>query len=134
MINQIRAESSPGLLARVLRADGVFAALSGAILSVGASAVAKLIELETPLALTILGVVLLSYGGMLLYFANKESYNRRIGWLAIELNMIWVVGSYVSLLLGLFPVNTAGKWAIAIIAEVVLVFAVLEYVAIRRQS
>jgi hypothetical protein len=35
-------------------------------------------------------------------------------------------------LLGLFPVNTAGKWAIAIVAEAVALFAILEIVALWR--
>jgi hypothetical protein len=34
--------------------------------------------------------------------------------------------------LGLFPVNTAGKWTIAIVAEAVALFAVLEIVALWR--
>jgi hypothetical protein len=140
MINQVRTQtpsslpSKSSLLSKVLRADGVFAALSGASMLIGATTVAKLIDLETPAFLTVVGLLLLAYAGLLLYYASKESFNRRIGWLAIELNLLWVVGSYVGLLLGLFPVNTAGKWAIAIIAEAVLVFAVLEFVALRRRS
>ncbi len=119
-------------LATVLRSDGVFAILSGTVSILGAGQVAGLIGLDVPLALVILGVVLLGYGGILLFYAGKEPEIVRIAQIAIVLNILWVIGSYLGLLLGWFPVNTAGKWAIALIAEVVFLFAVLEIVALRR--
>jgi hypothetical protein len=94
--------------------------------------VAGLIELEQPVALVVLGVVLLGYAAMLLFFAKREPANRRVAQIAIVLNMLWVVDSYAGLLFGFFPVNTAGKWAIALIAEVVFVFGLLEIYALRR--
>ena len=119
-------------LATVLRSDGVFALLSGIVAILAAEPVAGLIGLNVPLSLVILGVVLLGYGGLLLFYADKEPENARIAQIAIALNMFWVIGSYLGLLFGWFPVNTAGKWAIALIAEVVFLFAVLEIVALWR--
>lgn len=119
-------------LTKVLRADGAFATVSGAIMLLGAGAIAGLIELSAPLALVVLGLVLLSYGGVLLYFAAREPANRWVAEAAIVLNLLWVAGSYGGLFLGLFPVNTAGKWAIAIVAEAVALFAILEIVALWR--
>jgi predicted branched-subunit amino acid permease len=67
---------------------------------------------------------------------SKPAKNRKscVAQLAIVLNILWVIGSYLGLLLGWFPVNTAGKYAIALIAEVVVLFAVLEIVALWRLS
>ena len=76
--------------------------------------------------------MLLGYGAILLYSAARESQNQRIAKLAIVLNTLWVAGSYAGLLFGLFPVNVAGRWAIALVAEAVAVFAILEYIALRR--
>lgn len=136
MISQAQTEVQPekksSLLTTVLRADGVFALLSGAILILAAGPVAGLIDLSNPAALIVLGVVLLLYGGDLLYFAGREPMNRRVAQAAVVLNLLWVTGSYLGLLMGWFPVNTAGKWAIALVAEAVLVFAILEIVALRR--
>jgi hypothetical protein len=129
---QTQIEEKSNMLTTVLRADGVFALLSGAVLIVAAGAVAGLIDLNNSLPLVLLGVVLLLYGGDLLYFAAREPRNRRVAQAAIFLNMLWVIGSYLGLLMGWFPVNTAGKWAIALVAEVVLVFAILEIIALRR--
>jgi hypothetical protein len=130
--SEVQTQKKSNMLATVLRADGVFALLSGAVLIVAAGPVTGLIDLSNSLPLVVLGVVLLLYGGDLLYFAGREPINRRVAQAAIILNMLWVIGSYLGLLMGWFPVNTAGKWAIALVAEVVLVFAVLEFIALRR--
>lgn len=129
-----KAESHTGLLTKVLRADGVFALISGAVLLIGSQPIARLLDLSQPVWLILLGVVLLGYGGELLYFAGREDRNRLIARVAVVLNLMWVLGSYAGLLLNWFPVNTAGKWAIALVAEVVFVFAILEIVALRRQE
>jgi hypothetical protein len=54
-------------LTTVLRSDGVFALLSGIVAILGAGPVAGLIDLNVPLALVILGGVLLGYGGQHLF-------------------------------------------------------------------
>jgi hypothetical protein len=131
-VKQIEIQSKATFLTTILRADGIFALVSAAAAILVAGPVAELIELETPIALVVLGFVLLGYGAMLLFFADREPVNRRVAQIAIVLNMLWVVDSYAGLLFGFFPVNTAGKWAIALIAEVVFVFGLLEIYALRR--
>jgi hypothetical protein len=131
-VKQIETQSKATFLTTILRADGIFALVSAAAAILAAGPVAELIELETPIALVVLGFVLLGYGAMLLFFADREPVNRRVAQIAIVLNMLWVVDSYAGLLFGFFPVNTAGKWAIALIAEVVFVFGLLEIYALRR--
>lgn len=135
MTTQVKAidtKSKASFLTTILRADGIFAVVSGAVALLASGPVSELIELQTPLALVILGVVLLGYGAMLLFFAGREPAGRRVAQIAIALNILWVVDSYAGLLFGFFPVNTAGKWAIAIIAEVVFVFGLLQIYALRR--
>jgi hypothetical protein len=134
MSSQTGSQISASLLTKVIRADGLFALLSGSILLIGAGPVADLIDLAQPSALMVVGVVLLGYAGMLLYYVSRESHSRLVAQIAIVLNLAWVVGSYAGLLLGLFPVNTAGMWAIAIVAEVVFMFAIAEFIAIRKSA
>lgn len=126
------AKAKSSLLSKVLRADGVFALISGSLAIIVAGPIASVIGLSEPLALVVLGVVLLGYAAMLLYFAGREPQNQTVARLAIVLNLLWVVGSYGGLLLGLFPVNSAGKWAIALVAEAVFIFAALEIYALWR--
>jgi hypothetical protein len=131
-VKPIDSKSKSPFLTTILRADGIFAIVSGGIALLASGPVADLIELQTPLALIVLGIVLLGYGAMLLFFADREPVNRRVAQIAIVLYMLWVVDRFAGLLFGFFPVNTAGKWAIAIIAEAVFVFGLLEIYALRR--
>lgn len=131
---QIEVKAKSTFLDKVLRADGIFALLSGASLVIAAGPIAKLIALSQPWILIVLGLVLLGYGAILLYTAGRSDMNHVVAWLAIVLNGIWVIASYLGLFLGWFPVNTAGNWAIALVAEAVAVFAVLEYIALRRSK
>jgi hypothetical protein len=132
MTTQARQETRTSLLTKVLRADGAFAVLSGTGSILGANLIASLLDIRTPIFLVVLGIVLLAYGGMLLYFAGREMENRQIARAAIALNVLWVIGSYAGLLLGFFSVNATGKWAIALVAEVVALFALLEIYALWR--
>jgi len=128
----VKRENRVTMLTKVLRADGLFALLSGIVLIIGAGTLASLFEFNRPAIFAAVGAVLLGYAAMLLYFAGRESQNRMIAQIAIVLNLIWVIGSYAGLILGWFPVNTAGKWAIALAAEAVAIFAILEFIALRR--
>ena len=121
------------LLGKVLRADGAFASFSGLILILGAKPIADLVELSDPIALAVLGLVLLCYAAMLFFIAgrNVEQAGAK---LAIVLNILWVIVSYAGILFGWFPVNSAGKWAIALIAEAVFIFAVIEFITLRRAT
>jgi hypothetical protein len=51
-------------------------------------------------------------------------------WIAVIMDAVWVAGSYV--LIFIVPFSVAGKWTIALIAELVLAFAILQCVGIRR--
>ena len=130
----IETKAQASFLTTILRADGIFALVSAVVGILASGPVAALIGLETPVVLVGLGFVLLVYGAMLLFFAGREPVNRRVTQIAIVLNMLWVVDSYAGLFFGIFPINTAGKWAIAFIAEVVLIFGILEIVGLRRLS
>ena len=127
------SQATATMLGKVLRADGAFALISGLILFLGAKLIAVLIELSQPLALSVLRVVLLNYASMLFFVVGRpiELAGAR---LAIILNVSWVVASYTGLLLGWFPVNAAGKWVIALIAEAITIFATLEFIALRRAT
>jgi hypothetical protein len=130
--SRARTEKRTSLLTKVLRADGVFALVSGVILILAAGPIADLIELGYPLILVLDGMLFLGYGALLLYYAGREPENRRIARIAIVLNALWAIGSFAGVIFGWFPVNSAGNWAIILAAEAVAIFAILEFVALRR--
>ena len=74
------------------------------------------------------------YVAAMLFFVAGRDFERTGAKLAIELNIIWVIVSYAGLIFGWFSVNLAGKWAIALIAEAVMIFAIIEFIALRRTT
>ncbi|MCI0396545.1 MAG: hypothetical protein L0332_15185 [Chloroflexi bacterium] len=132
MSTQVSSQPQSSLLSNVLRSDGAFSLVSGVACLAAAGPIAGLIGLAAPAVLAGLGVVLLGYAAMLFFYAGREPENQAVARLAVFLNVAWVLGSYAGLLFGWFPVNTAGKWAIALAAEAVFLFAALEFFALRR--
>ena len=51
-------------------------------------------------------------------------------WIAVILDVAWVIGSYP--LLFVVPFSTSGKWIVGIVAEVVMLFALVQWLGIRR--
>jgi len=47
-------------------------------------------------------------------------------------DLLWVVGSAVLIFTNLVPFTTNGKWAIAIVADIVLAFAIVQFVGVRK--
>ena len=130
----VDSKSKTTFLFKVLRLDGLFALISGAVAAAGFKIIASLFDLDQPAALLVVGIMVLGYGAALLIFSRRESDNRLVALPAITLNTLWVVISYLGLLFGWWDVNSAGKWTIALVAEVVFIFAVLEVVAMRRMA
>lgn len=120
------------LLRRTLVANALFSGASGALLALGARPVAAFLGLDNPLILTITGVLLLFYAADLLYVATRPTVNRTAAWLAVALDLSWVAGSAAILLGGWLPLTIAGKWAVGIVAELVFLFALFQYLGIRR--
>jgi hypothetical protein len=133
MTTQVQAdETGFDFLTRVLQADGLFCVTTGAIAAFGAGAWAALFGLERPIIFVAIGGVVLVYGLALLLVANGTNQTRLLTQIALGLNIVWVVASFAGLLAGLFPVSTAGKWVIAILADMVLVIAIVQAYGLRR--
>jgi hypothetical protein len=64
--------------------------------------------------------------------ATTAVLNSKLVWLIIVLDVSWVITSAVLLLTDLVPLTTTGQWIIGLLAEIVAVFAVLEYVGLRK--
>jgi hypothetical protein len=125
-------ETNSDFLARTLRADGLFCAATGAVCVGGAQSLATLFGLQLPVIFTILGGGLLVYGLALFMLANQTAQTRLLVQVALGLNIAWVVVSFAGLLAGLFPVSTAGKWTIAVMADLVLIIAIVQAYGLRR--
>jgi len=118
------------LLRRALLANCVFSGLSGIILLFGSNRLSELFGLHIPTILIGAGVLLLVYAAALFLNARRVTVCQTEASLAVLLNIAWVVGSVGLLFVG--SLSTVGNWTVTIAANIVLLFAVLQFYAIRR--
>ena len=121
-------------LSKAMRANGVFSGISGIVFMIGANPIATFLGVEMPLAFMVLGVMLIGYAILLLAVTRTIPIMNFWAWMAICLDVVWVVASYVLIFSNLLPFTTAGKWAIALIAEVVFLFTIAQAIGFYKQS
>jgi hypothetical protein len=123
-------EARQRLLKRALTGNALFSVISGvAILSANRWLVTFL-GLSDKVSLSILGVSLIVYALVLFFNARRPQIKITDAWIAVVMDAVWVVGSY--LLIFLVPFSLGGKWVVALVAELVLAFAILQWLGIRR--
>jgi hypothetical protein len=120
------------LLRNTLFGNSVFSFLSGVACLLFSKAIASFLGLSAAWIILALGVGLIVYGVEIYLGARAEPVHTGIAKFAVYADLAWVLGSAVLIFANLVPFTTAGKWAIAIIADIVLVFAILQYVGLRR--
>lgn len=118
-------------LSRVLIADGVVSGLCGLALLVVPGPIAALIGVRSAALVIAVGVSLLGYAAALVAGARGASA-RRTAALAVALNVAWLVGTAIVILAG--GLSREGNWALILVGDVVLVFALLEGVAWRKTA
>lgn len=117
-----------------LRSNAVFSDISGLVMLVAAKPLAAFLGLNNPGILVGMGIALLAWALILFWGSIQLDVPRWLAWLAIDGDLTWVVGSVIVLLLPAVSFSVAGKWTIAIIADIVLVFAIWQFFALRRTS
>lgn len=123
---------SSGFARKVLFANVAFSAISALAMLVGAKPLAAFLGLGGPLPLLIVGAGLIPFGLMVFMAAREEPVSaEKVTQIAIA-DALWVVGSYVLIFGPWVGLTAQGKWAVGIVAEIVALFAILEYVALRR--
>src|SRR5262249_11866513 len=136
MTTQATTYVGPGvqsnLLRLALRADAIFCIATGAIGLVAAQSLSAILGIQPPLALSILGMLVILYGAFLCYAAVQAPISRRIAVAAMVLDAIWVIDSVVLLVAGWLPLTSAGMWTIGLLAVVVAVLGELTFFGLRR--
>jgi len=129
-IRETRQESN--LLRIALRGNALFSGLSGLIALIAAQSLATFTGIQEPLVFVVLGVVLILFAVDLVWISARDSIDRRFAWLVIFLDVAWVAGSAIILIFDLVPLTVAGRWIIALLAEAVAIFAIIQYLGLRR--
>jgi len=120
------------LLRRALLGNTLFSGLSGVIAAVAAGPLAAFLGLSSPIILIILGLGLIGYAVGLYRMATRQPISRNDALFAVVADTVWVVASLVLLLIGWPPFTTAGRWLVVIIADIVAVFAIVQFIGLRR--
>ncbi len=120
------------LLIRSLQANAWFSGLSGLLFLVAGGPIASFLGIEVPWVISSLGLGLIVYAFWLVTIARRPTPDRREVWSAIGLDAAWVLGSALLLITAPTLLTLAGKWAVGIVADLVAVFAVLQFYGLIR--
>ena len=117
-------------LRKPLMGNALFSTLSGLTILFAPGWVLRILGLSKDVSLPILGLGLLVFAATLVINARRQQVKTSDAWIAVLMDVAWVLGSYV--LIFIVPFSTEGKWVVGLVAELVLGFAVLQFVGIRR--
>jgi hypothetical protein len=118
------------LLRMALMGNALFSTISGLALILAGQRVVRLLGLPKAVNLLTMGIGLLAFAVTLVIFARKNPIKVSDTWIAILLDLAWVIGSYP--LLFVVPFSSTGKWIVGMVAEVVMLFALVQWLGIRR--
>ena len=118
------------LLRRVLQANAVFSTTSGIALVVAVGPLAALMGVGRSWILLVIGAVLLVFAVTLLVNSLRGEINENDVVQAIISDGVWVAASTVITVMGIL--TTAGTWVVAIVACLVLSFAILQAAGLRK--
>ena len=117
-------------LRKALMGNALFSTLSGLTILLAQGWVLRSLGLAGSVNLLILGAGLIVFAITLVVNARKQQVKKSDAWIAVLMDVAWVLGSYI--LIFIVPFSMEGKWVVGVVAELVLVFAVLQFVGIRR--
>ncbi|MDX1663310.1 MAG: hypothetical protein R3272_05920 [Candidatus Promineifilaceae bacterium] len=130
---QVRSQSHKDgrLLRAALRANALFSAVSGLAFVGLAAPLAAWTGVGVSGVFAVIGAGLLPWGAFL-FLAARAVRLRPLARLAIAGDLLWVLGSVLVLATRPVALTAAGIWAIILVADVVALFAVAQYVGLRR--
>jgi hypothetical protein len=123
-------QSSP-FLRRVLLADAFTCIATGLLMLLGAHSLESVLGLPAPF-LQKTGLVLLPIAAFIGYVGTRASISRRLVWVVIAGNALWVLDSIALLMSGWVMPTALGQAFIVVQAVAVAVLAELEYIGLRR--
>ena len=120
-------------LLRALQADAIFSGVSAVLLTLGASELARLLNLPEALVRET-GLFLVAYAAFVGWLGTRATMLRALVMIVIAGNAAWTLASIALLFSGAVTPNLLGEAAIAMQAIVVGVLAELQFIGLRRSS
>ena len=124
-------DSSQQLLRNALRANAAFSTVCGIALIAAFGPLSTTFGIEPSWLLPVTGGMLMLFAAGLILISLRDLIDGTAAITAVVLDVGWVLGSAVLLLLPLTTLTATGWWAIASVAEIVALFAVLQFLGLR---
>ena len=124
--------NNSSLLRNTLLGNSAFSFLSGLASVLFSRTIANFLGLSASWIILVLGIGLISYGIEIYVGARANPVHKGIATFAVYADLAWILASVALIFANLVDVTTAGKWAIAVVADIVLVFAILQFVGLRK--
>jgi hypothetical protein len=121
------------LLRQALLADATTSAACGLLMVLGAGLLAELLRIPTALLLYS-GLALFPWTAFLTYLATRERISRAAVWVVIGCNALWAADCLLLIVSGWIEPTAAGHAFIVAQALVVVMYAELQYVGLRRSA
>ena len=120
-------------LRRALLSDALFSLLSSLVFIFAAEPVARFLAPNVPGWIVLaVGISFLPFAAGIFWITSDIEARGQYGRIILVLNFVWAVGSYLLLFLLWSQFHVAGRWFIALQAEVIFVLGILQTIGLRR--
>ena len=124
--------NNPSLLKNALFCESALAVIGSAALLYFSKPIASFFNLSAPWIILALGAGVIVYAIIVYFAARAQPVNTGVAKLAMYGNLAGVLGGVVLIFANLLPFTTAGKWIVAVIADIALILFLSQYVGLRR--
>jgi len=129
--------TKPSFLKRALYGNAIFSGISGLDFIIFSNRITEFLGWSTPWLIPAIGVGLLLFATFIVTVARTVIPNSQMVKTIIASDIAWIVLSCIIIFLptgNLLGLTVGGKWAVAILADLVLIFAVLQFLGLRRMN
>jgi hypothetical protein len=131
-MNVIQPGHATNFLRHSLRANALFSTLSGLVFAVASAPVAAILGDVAPLLVFGVGLQLLLFAAALVWLASRSEISVPLTIAVIAADLLWVLGTAVVVHADLFA--RQGEILALVLADVVLVLAILQSIGVRRMT
>ena len=122
---------STSLLRSAFRANAAFSALSAVVMIFADGMVAAVLDAYHALgAIHFVGLNLAVFAAFLVWLASRDEISPALARAVIAADLLWVLGSWVAIGAGM--TSGQGTWAVAIVADIVALLAIVQFLGLRR--
>ena len=127
-------ESKPkgNLLQNTLRGNAAFSVISGILFIFAARPLTEFVGLPYPWVFIVVGATLFPFAYIVYQIAMRSPINQKGAVAIIEMDIAWVVGSFILLFVLWSTLTVAGKWFVFLQAEAIATFALFQFIGLRR--